>query len=322
MVGRGVPRWPAVPFRRSLVVTLADAQPGPATLMASRLLPWAASVGLRPVLVLGDLGPWRDRLDGHGPVISADQPDAYAAARFVRWTRSPTGLRPLRWARLRWWRLRLRRAGIVALSWPIPDIAARALPPRLRDRAQQPALPAVLPPVPTSRGALVAGVGPLEGWAGADLWLRAVHELHRRRRVGPFRWVGVGWDDDSKPFDHDRTHLGLDDVVERRGPDAADGTACEVLDADLLLLAVRPGEEGVSRLARELPGLELAVLPGAPPVVGFVGVDGGAADSADGRIVDYPDVGAAADEVEAVLARGPMPVDHLLEQLLEEAWSR
>jgi hypothetical protein len=302
-------------------VTLADAQPGPATLLASRLLPWAASQGLRPVLVLGDLGPWRHRLEGHGPVISADRPDDYAAARLVRWTRAPKGLRPLRWARLRWWRLRLRRAGIVALSWPVPEIAAGALPPALRVRAERPSLPAVLPPGRPA-GGVVAGAGPLDGWAGADLWLRVVHELHRRGRSGPFRWIGVGWDDDRRPFDHDCSHLGLGDVVERRGPEAADGTACEVLDADLVLLTVRPGEDALDRLADGLPGLQLARLAGSPPVVGFAGVEDGAAVCADGHPVGYPDVAAAADAVEAVLDRGALEVDGALARLVDAAWAR
>jgi hypothetical protein len=311
-------------FRRSLVVTLADAEPGPATLVATRLLPWAASEGLRPVLVLGDLGPWRERLEGPWTVISADRPDDYAAARFVRWTKAPRGFRPLRWLRARWWRLRLRGAGIVALSGPLPEIAARALPPALRLQAATPSVPSVLPPgagVQGGGGCSVVGVGPLQGWAGADLWLRVVHELTSRGHQGPFTWIGVGWDDDVKPFDHERWHLGLDEVVERRGPEAPDGTACEVLSADVVLLSMRPGAGGFTTLAEALPAVELATLPGAPPVVGFAGVAAGAAACADGHEVTYPDVLAVADEVERLLRRGPAVVDHEVEQWLARACS-
>jgi glycosyltransferase involved in cell wall biosynthesis len=306
-----------------LVVTLADAAPGPAPLVAARLLPWAAAQGLRPVLVLGDVGAWRARLEGHGPVISADRPDDYAAARFLRWTRAPRGLRPLRWLRARWWRLRLRGAGIVALSGPLPEIAARVLPPHLRARSEAPALPGVLPPsCAADEGAQVVGVGPLQGWAGADLWLRVVHELRARGWQGRFVWVGVDWDDDPKPFDHECAHLGLHDVVERRGPDADDGTAVEVLAADLLLLSLRPGTGGLPQVEERLPGFALAGLAGAPPVVGFVGAGVDAAGGADSHEVQFPDVAAAADEVERTLDRGPADIDAELAQLLQGAWRR
>lgn len=309
--------------RRSLVVSLADAQPGPATLVAARLLPFARQRGLRPVLVLGDLGTWRPRLEGHGPVISADRPDDYAAARFVRWTRAPRGLRPLRWLRARWWRLRLHRAGIVALSWPVPDIAARVLPPRLRARAEAPALPSVLPPAAAPGPAgMVAGAGAPDGAAGADLWIRVVHELHGRGRRGPFVWFGIGPDDDLRPLAHDRWHLGLEEVVELRPAARDDGTACEVLAAPVLLLAARPLADGPARAAARLPGFERWVDPGGPRAVGFVGVEGGAGSAAAGVEVEYPDVRAAADAVEAALDAGPADLDLELERLLDGAWGR
>lgn len=274
------------------------------------------------MLVLGDVGAWRDRLVGHGPIISADRPDDYAAARFVRWTRAPRGLRPLRWLRARWWRFRLRGAALVALSWPVPEIAARVLPEALRRRAERPEVPAVLPPVvggPGSGRGGVVGVGPVQGWAGADLWLRVVHELRTRGHRGPYTWIGVGWDDEVRPFDHERWHLGLDEVVERRGPEAPDGTACEALGAEVLVLSARPGAGGLPALAESLPALELAALPGAPPVVGFAGVAAGAGACADGHEVRYPDVAAVADEVERVLRRGPVDLDVELAQLLAGA---
>lgn len=291
--------------RRRLVLTLADAEPGPATLFAARLLAWLGAEGrTRPMVVLGDGGAWRHRLEGHGPMVAGDALDEWWAARLRNRLPSRRGHRQLRWLRSAWWRLRLRRASALALSGPLPPGVAAVLPARLRRLAEQPAVPPVVPPDPAPAqpgpppARAVVGIGPFDGSAGTDLWMRAVHELVRRGVPGPYVWYRTGpADERTAPVDHDLWHLGLDEVVELRRVGAGDATGDALATCAVLLLAGRSGGAPLGALDA-VDGGRWAVGSPHGRAVGFDAVDAGAGDLPGGTTVPYPDVAALVTAAE------------------------
>jgi hypothetical protein len=304
--------------RRRIVLTLADARPGPAALLARRLLPWLVAQGVEPVLLLGDGGGWRPRLVGFGPVVAADAPDAWWAARLHRRLGLPRGLRVLRSLRFAWWRARLRGAPLLALSGPLHPLAEAALPRRARVPACAPRLPDVFPAAVQATNEVV-GVGALDEAAGADLWIRVVHELHRRGVQGPFVWFDTGGGSCAAAFEHDRRHLGLTGVTEVRDVESGDDEVDALLDGACLLLTARPaaGDGGLPGTA--LPGVGRALCAGAMPVVSFAGSPSGSLIPA--AEVPFPDVVALADAIESVLAGAATSETPSLADVRAAAWT-
>lgn len=304
-----------------MVVSVADAEPGPSTLFASRYLCWLATQRrVRTVLVLGAGGRWRDRLPA-AVVLGADELDDWWAPRLWAHLPSRRGHRQLRWLRSMWWRARLRfgRARLVPASGPLPGSVARSLPRWMQRRTVAPTPPLVLAPsVETSSAhrSSVAGLGALCGRAGTDLWLRAVHALRQRDGCAVAVWHRSGPEDqDVHRVDHERWHLGLDEVVRLRPVD--DDTGFALADASVLVLSARPGHDPFGELDG-VPGGAWLLRTGQLPVVRFEDADVSTAapEGATSVAVPYPDVEAMAVATSQVSGPDRAEVDRRLGELL------
>lgn len=322
----------AVLLRRLVVVSVADAEPGPATLFASRFLDWlVAERRVRTLVVLGGGGELRERMAGHGVVIAHDDLDGFWAARLWSHLPSRRGHRQLRWLRAAWWRVRLRtsRARLVPVSGPLPDTVACCLPRWMRKRAAAPEVPGTLAPRPSgapTATAAVAGVGSFGGDDGIDLWLRAVHELAEHGLDGEAVWFRTGADEQgAQPVAHECWHLGLDDLVATRPVDTR-STAYELADARVLVASARPPQGPLGEVEAAVPGATWLLRTGQLPVVHFVAP--GAEEEpplpaeVQAATVEYPDVVALAAAVRTVAPPPRTQVERQLDALLSTAGRR
>jgi hypothetical protein len=284
-------------------------------LFASRLLSWlAVQPRWRPVLVLGDgAGAWRHRFAAADVTIAADALDEWWGGRLRGRFSGRRGQGQLRAVRAAWWRLRLRRARLVAASGPLPAEVAAHLPAWMRTRAAEPTLPEVLPPDLVVQGAAVAG-GSNAGAHGIDLWLRAAHHLVGADGAPPLVWIETeAGQQPTHAVDHEIWHLGLDEHLELRPADP-EATPLEVADASVLVLPARPGADPLAPLGDHVPTAEWLVRTGQVPVVRFADdehVLPGAGPEVEVGVA-YPDVVALAD---AVRAATPVPRDEVERRL-------
>jgi hypothetical protein len=330
-----VPTCSAVLLRRLVVVSVADAEPGPSTLFASRFLDWlVAERRVRTLVVLGSGGELRERLVGHGTVIAADDLDDFWAARLWSHLPSRRGHRQLRWLRAAWWRIRLRLspARLVPVAGPLPGPVARCLPRWMQERADHPEVPGTLAPHPSGEpappSASVVGFGSLGGEDGIDLWLRAVHELAPADLEGGAVWFRTGVEDEpTEPVAHECWHLGLDDLVAGRPVDAG-STSFELADAGVLVACARPGHDPLGEVEAAVPGAAWLLRTGQVPVVHFVGHGLAAAQvsplpaDVQATAVVYPDVVALAAAVRTAASPNRVQVEQRLDALLGDAGRR